>query len=243
MLKKSALFVVLAALLLAGCSGAAGASTASYLQTGLAVNGLGEVSLAPDVAYVTIGVHTEATDVSQAVQQNADQVASVMAALANMGVAQEDMQTSNFSLYTGQQYDPATGLSNGPLYTVDNTVNITVRDLGNMGPLLDAAITAGANSIWGVTFDLENKDAAKAEARDAAVAEALAEAQALASSSGVTIGEIVSISYTNESYTNYPYYGYGMGGGGADMGGGAATSIVPGLITVTAQVFITYDIQ
>src|SRR3990172_6600557 len=127
MLKKSMFFVVLAALLLAGCSGTAASSSGAY-QTGLSVNGVGEVSLAPDVAYVTIGVHTEAGDVSSAVSQNADQVSSVMAALAGMGVAQEDMQTSNFSLYTGQSYDPFTGQSLGPLYTVDNTVNVTVRN-------------------------------------------------------------------------------------------------------------------
>ncbi|MEX1246868.1 MAG: SIMPL domain-containing protein [Anaerolineales bacterium] len=239
MLKKSMFFVVLAALLLAGCSGTAASSSGAY-QTGLSVNGVGEVSLAPDVAYVTIGVHTEAGDVSSAVSQNADQVSSVMAALAGMGVAQEDMQTSNFSLYTGQSYDPFTGQSTGPLYTVDNTVNVTVRDLANMGDLLDGAISAGANSIWGVSFDLDDKTEAQAQARDMAVADAVAEAEALAAAAGVTLGEIQSISYTSESYNYYPYYG--MGGGGGDMGGGA-TSIVPGLITVGAQVYITYAIQ
>jgi uncharacterized protein YggE len=241
MLKKSLLLVVLAAFFLAGCGGAVVSGGYNGTAAGVSVNGRGQVSLAPDIAYVTIGVHTEAGDVSQAVSQNADQVASVMAALAEMGVARADMQTSNFSLYTGDQYDPNTGQSVGKNYIVDNTVNVTVRDLAGMGNLLDEAISAGANSIWGVTFDLEDKDAALAEARDMALEDAIAEAQALAGAAGVTLGNIVSLSYTDTGYYYPPYYG--MGGGGGDGSGAATTSIVPGLITVSAEVYVTYSIK
>lgn len=244
MLKKSLLFVILAGLVLTGCNGATTVVSApAGYQTGLTVNGRGEVSLAPDVAYVTIGVHTQAGDVSQAVGDNADQVASVMAALADMGVAQEDMQTSNFSLYTGDEYDPGTGMLTGnKTYTVDNTVNITVRDLANMGQLLDGAISAGANSIWGVTFDVDNKSSAADEARDLALEEAIAEAQALATAAGVTLGDILTISYSDSGSYYYPPY-YGMGGGGGAAMESAATSIVPGLITVSAEVVISYQIS
>lgn len=241
MLKKSLLLVVLAAFFLAGCGGAVVSGGYNGTASGVSVNGRGQVSLAPDIAYVTIGVHTEADDVSRAVSQNADQVASVMATLAGMGVAPQDMQTSNFSLYTGEKYDSNTGLSAGKNYIVDNTVNVTVRDLAGMGNLLDGAISAGANSIWGVTFDLEDKDAALAEARDLALADAVAESQALAGAAGVTLGDIVSLSYTDTGYYYPPYYG--MGGGGGDGSGAATTSIVPGLITVSAEVYITYSIR
>jgi uncharacterized protein YggE len=244
MLKKSLLFVLLAGLLLAGCNGTTTVVSApSGYQTGLTVNGRGEISLAPDVAYVTIGVHTQASDVAAAVGQNADQVASVMAALADMGVAQEDMQTSNFSLYTGDEYDPSSGMLTGnKTYTVDNTVNVTVRDLANMGQLLDGAISAGANSIWGVTFDVDDKSAAADEARDLALEEAIAEAQALAEAAGVSLGDILTISYSDSGSYYYPPY-YGMGGGGGAAMESAATSIVPGLITVSAEVVISYQIS
>ncbi|MCL5428786.1 MAG: SIMPL domain-containing protein [Chloroflexi bacterium] len=248
MLKKNLLLIVLVlaatALILAGCNGTT-AVVPSYgngaTAAGLSVNGRGQVVLPPDVAYVTIGVHTEATDVSQAVQENADQVAAVMASLSEAGVAPEDMQTSNFSVYTMDNYDPLTGLVDGKKYSVDNTVNVTARDLANMGELLDSAISAGANSIWGVTFDLENKDTALAQARDMAVEDAKSEAQALASATEVTLGDIISVSYTDTGYYYPPYYGLGGGGGGAQAG--AATSIVPGQITVSAEVYITYAIQ
>jgi uncharacterized protein YggE len=243
MLKKTLLLVVLSALFLAGCSGGAVVSAGgsySGAAVGLSVNGRGQVSLAPDIAYVTIGVHTEGGDVSSAVGDNADAVASVMAALEEMGIALEDMQTSNFSLYTGDRYDPATGQSIGKNYSVDNTVNVTVRDLANMGELLDGAISAGANSIWGVTFDLEDKAAALAEARDMALEDAVSEAQALSSAANVTIGRILSLSYTDTGYYYPPMYGMGGGGDGAEA---ASTSIVPGRITVSAEVYVTYAIQ
>lgn len=243
MLKKSLLFIVLAALLLAGCApGTVAVPGTSYgaASTGLSVNGRGQVTLAPDVAFVTIGVHTTGTDVSQAVNANAVQVAEVMEALAAAGVAQEDMQTSNFSVYASEGYDPSTGLSTGiNNYTVDNTVNVTARDLANLGGLLDAAVSAGANNIWGVTFDVENKDAALAEARDAALAEAQTNAQELAAAAGVSLGDVLSISYTDTGYYAPPYYGLGGGGGGDSAG----TSIVPGQITVSAEVYLTYAIE
>jgi len=242
MLNKSLFVVVLlSALLLAGCSGAVVSGGYNGAAAGVSVNGRGQVSLPPDIAYVTIGVHTEADDVSRAVSQNADQVASVMTALADMGVAREDMQTSNFSLYTGDKYDPASGQPIGKNYVVENTVNVTVRDLAGMGDLLDGAISAGANSIWGVTFDLEDKDASLAQARDMALQDAVTEAQALAGAASVTLGDIVSLSYTDTGYYYPPYYGVGGGGGGDGLG--AATSIVPGLITVSAEVYVTYSIK
>jgi len=244
MLKKSLVLLVLAAsaLILAACSGTTTVipSYGGTSAAGLSVNGHGEVVLPPDVAYVTIGVHTEATDVSQAVSDNANQVEAVMASLSQAGVAAEDMQTSNFSVYTMDNYDPLTGIVNGKKYSVDKTVNVTARDLAGLGNLLDNAVTAGANSIWGVTFDLEDKDAAQAQARDLAVEDAKAEAQALAGATGVSLGEIIIVSYTSSNYNYYPYYGLGGGGGGE---AGAATSIVPGQITISADVYITYAIQ
>ncbi len=240
MFKKSILFFAVAALLLAGCGGAFTAGSGYGTATGLSVSGHGEVKLQPDVAYITIGVHSEGSDIAQVVSANADQVAQVMQALTDMGVAKEDIQTSNFSVYTNQKYDPISGLPAGSSYSVDNQVNVTARDLTQLGQLLDKAVSAGANNIWGVTFDLADKTAAQAQARDMAVKDAKDQASALATTAGISLGAITSLSYTPTGYSSGPYYGQGMGGGG---GAAASTSIVPGLITVTADVSITYTIK
>lgn len=239
MLKKSAIFVALAALLLAGCGGTVVAGSSYGTTTGLSVGGHGDVRLQPDVAYITIGVHSEGSEIAQVVAANANQVAAVMQALTDAGVAREDIQTSNFSVYTNQKYDPISGLPDGTNYSVDNQVNVTARNLDQLGALLDSAVSAGANNIWGVSFDLADKTDAQAQARDLAVQNAMDQAQALATAAGVTLGKILSVSYTPTGYYYGPYYGMGGGGGGE----GATTSIVPGLITVSADVTITYAIK
>jgi hypothetical protein len=240
MFKKSILFFAIAALLLAGCGGAVTAGSGYGTATGLTVSGHADVRLQPDVAYITIGVHSEGSDIAQVVAANADQVAGVMQALTNAGVAQEDIQTSNFSVYTNQKYDPVSGLPIGSSYSVDNQVNVTARDLTQLGQLLDSAVSAGANNIWGVSFDLADKTAAQAQARDMAVQHAKDQASALATAAGVSLGSITTVSYTPTGYYSGPYYGQGMGGGG---GAAASTSIVPGLITVSADVSITYSLK
>ena len=243
MFKKSLFIVVAASLLLAACGSATPTvvtSGSTVPTTGVSVTGHGEVRMAPDIAYVTIGVHTTGTNVSDVVAANANQVAAVMAALAELGIAQEDMQTSNFNVYASDSYDPSTGLPSGTNYTVDNQVNVTARDLANLGSLLDRAVSSGANSIWGVSFDVADKDAAQSQARDEAVQDAVVEAQALASAAGVSLGSVISISYTPTGYYYGPYYGMGGGGGASEA---ASTSIVPGQITVSADVTVTYAIK
>lgn len=243
MVKKSILFVALAGLLLAACGTAAPAAVApgaSVPVTGITVSGRGEIRLVPNIATVTIGVRTNGANVSEVVAANAEAVSSVMQALSNMGIAPADMQTANFNVYANQGYDPVTGLPGDiTTYSVENTVSVTARDLSTLGELLDRAVSAGANSIWGVSFDVDDKSEAQAQARDAAVQDAMEEAQALAAAAGVTLGDIISISYVPTGFYYGPMYGMGGGGGAAE----ASTSIVPGQITVGADVSITFALK
>jgi uncharacterized protein YggE len=238
MLKKTFVLLFAATLLLSACA----PSAAAYGAAGntLSVTGVGTVSVAPDVAYVSIGVHTESSDVGVAVANNANQVESVMAALRESGVADADLQTNNFSVYSYQDFD-FEGNPIGTTFSVDNTVTVTVRDLGRMGQLLDSAINAGANSIWGIQFAREDQDAAQAEARELAVADAQSQAEELAGLTDVTLGNLVSVSYSVSSPYDY-YYPYGMGGGGG-AAETADTSIVPGMITVTVSVYLAYELK
>ena len=92
----------------------------------------------------------------------------------------KNFQTSNFNVYPSDQYDPTTGQYIRRNYAVDNTLYVTVRDIANLGKLLDTTLRAGANNIYGITFDIQNKEAALAQARDLAIADAKAKAEATA---------------------------------------------------------------
>ncbi len=237
-MKERFLFVILALILILGACAGGGISSGQQVNT-LTVNGNGRVPVQPDIAYITVGVHSSGEDVAITVDENNALVESITQALMEeFEIAETDIQTTNFNLWVGDQYSPE-GEKIGLQYTVDNTVYVTVRDLDNMGEILDEVIKNGANSIWGIQFDVADKSAAVDEARSQAVENARLQAEALSQEAGVTLGKIQTISSYGSGYPT-PYFA-GMGGGG----GGGAESVVPisaGQLMVSVDVSITYDI-
>jgi len=238
--KKYLVFAIVAvfALMVSACGPA---TTNNYaapeaLRT-LNVSGVGVVYLTPDIAYITIGVNTQRDNASEAVEENKAQTSAVIQAIRDSGVDEKDIRTNNFSIWSNPRYDEF-GQIGGTTYVVDNTVNVTVRDLDTLGDLLDAAITAGANSIYSIQFDVEDKNAAQTEARAQAVEDAKAEATGLAEASGITLGEIQNVSYYESGIT--PYFYGGKGGGAMSE---AAVPIQPGQLAVSVTVNLTYIIE
>jgi len=208
----------------------------------ISVTGEGRATLTPDIAYVNIGVHSESEDVGEALATNKAQVQKVVDALKALGIAEEDIQTTNFNIYPAQQYGP-TGELLQTRFVVDNTVYVTVRNLDQLGDLLDKAVEAGANNINGIQFDVEDKTAALSDARKAAVSDAQALAQELATAAGVGLGQIHSINTFSNNVPMPMYADKGMGMGGGMGAPAAAVPISPGQMILTVGVSITYEIQ
>jgi uncharacterized protein YggE len=204
----------------------------------LNVSGVGVVYLTPDIVYINIGVNTQREVAAEAVEVNKDQTNAVIAAIRDFGVDAKDIRTTNFSIWSNPQYDPS-GQITGTMYVVDNSVNVTVRDLEKLGDLLDAAVAAGANSIYSIQFDVEDKTEANKEARTKAVEDAKVEAQELAEAAGVSLADIQSINYYESSPT--PYFEGKGGGGGAAMEN--AVPIQPGQLAISVTVNLTYSIK
>ena len=205
----------------------------------LSVTGAGQVSLKPDIAYIYIGVHTEDPSAADAVARNNADTQKLTDALKAQGVAADDIRTTNFSIWTNTPYS-MDGQPGSPVYMVDNTVYVTVRDLAGLGDLLDAAVQAGANNINSIQFDVADKTQAMADARKAAVAAAKTQAQELAVAAGVSLGEIQTISYFDS--VPYPVFdGVGRGGGAAveDL----SVPINPGTMQLTVTVTVSYEIK
>lgn len=234
-------FAILAILALAvsACGPTTINQAAPATPRNLSVSGLGVVYLTPDIVYINIGVNTQRPNASEAVEINKEQTAQVIDAIKNFGVDAKDIRTTNFSIWSNPQYDPS-GQITGTTYSVDNTVNVTIRDLDKLGDLLDAAISAGANNIYSIQFDVEDKTAATKEARTKAVEDAKVEAQELADAAGVELGTIETINYFESSPT--PYF-EGKGGGGADVAQSAAVPIQPGQLAISVTVNMTYSIK
>jgi uncharacterized protein YggE len=235
--------ILLAAFALGACGATTVVSNPAPTQRTLAVTGTGMVYLAPDVAYINIGVHTEKATASDAVSANNDQTQQVVAALKNSGVDAKDIRTTNFSIYPNTQYDQQMGKPGITTYVVDNTVYVTVHQLDKLGDLLDATVQAGANNVNSIQFDVFDKSSAIKQARDQAVKDAQTQAQGLASASGVTLGNVQTVTF----YNNIPQPVtdvYGKGGGGALAAAPAASvPINTGQLTLTVTVNMTYEIK
>ena len=124
---------------------------------------------------------------------------------------------------------------------VDNTVYVTVRNLDTLGSLLDDAVSAGANSINSIQFDVADKTQALKDARAKAVENAKAQAKELADVSGVSLGSIQSISF-NES-SPVPMYSAGKGGGGGAVAADSTVPVQPGQLSVSVSVNMVYEIK
>jgi uncharacterized protein len=204
----------------------------------VSVVGTAKVTMTPDIAYINLGVHTEAATAGPAVAENNDKTAKLIESLKAAGVAEKDIQTVNFSVYPSQKFDPQTGELTGTSYVVDNTVRVTVRDLEGLGGLLDSAVKAGSNSINSIQFDVEDKTQFLGDARTAAVTDAAAQAKQLADAAGATLGDVQTISY----YENVPIP-LDRTAEFAQAADAGSVPISPGTLDLTVSVNVAYFLK
>lgn len=155
----------------------------------LAVNGQGEASAVPDLAIFTTGVVSSAKTADEALAANSRSMTAVIAAVKEAGIAERDIATSGLSLQP-QYAPPAQNSREAPKvsgYEVRNGVSVKVRDISQLGSLLDKLVQAGANQTGGLRFTLSDPDALEKQARLAALKDAQAQAQELAQAAGVRL--------------------------------------------------------
>jgi uncharacterized protein YggE len=203
----------------------------------ITVNGVGNVSLSPDTGAITLGVDIFAKTLKEAQAQATSQMNAVISALKKAGIADKDIQTSNYSVSVNQTYDNNGVPGKIAGCTVSNQVTVVVRDLPKLGTILDQAVTAGANSIWGISFYVNDTTDAAKQARTLAVQDAQQHAVELATAAGGKLGAILSITETSSpTPTASDYKGAALGAGGS------STPIQTGSTLVTVTVTITYEL-
>jgi len=236
-------FLILTAVLLIGAVflSACGPSTVYVqpqpIQRTITVTGSGKITLTPDIAYISIGVQTENASASVAATENTTKAQAVITAIKGFSVADKDIQTTDFSITPQQQYDN-NGKVTGITYVVNNTVYVTIRDLTKIGDLLDATVTAGANDINSIQFDVADKSAALTQARQAAVSDAQKQAEELTTASGARLGDVQTISYYDTSAPMAVTFAK------ADaMAGAGSVPVQAGSMQITTTVTIVYELR
>ncbi|MFN8590193.1 MAG: SIMPL domain-containing protein [Thermomicrobiales bacterium] len=205
----------------------------------VSVSGHGSVNVPPDTASVTVGVDIIKPTLAEAQEQATSQAAALIEAMKTAGIAPEDIQTQYYSVNILRDYSENADPTEITGFEIVNQLQVTVRDTDNLGEILDAAVTAGANSIYGVNFFVDDQTEAAQQARIDAVNDARQKAQELADAAGMTLGPVVAIS---EGATPVVSPVYGKGGGGMAMAE-AAVPIEPGSTTVTVDVTMTFELR
>lgn len=202
----------------------------------LNVSALGEAKRVPDVARMSTGVVTRATDANAAMRANAEQMAKVVAAIKAAGIAERDVQTTGINLNPTYQYrDNQPPVITG--YEAHNTVSITVRDVAKLGKILDTLTSVGANQINGPSFDVDKKDEALDEARQKAIASAQTRAEMYAKTLGMKVRRIVSINEGGSFNPPVP-----MMRAMAMKAEAADTSVSPGENTLSVNLDVVFEL-
>jgi len=173
------------------------------------LSGHGEVRAKPDLARVTMGVVTEGATARDALAANTQAMQKVMAFLRSAGIAERDMQTSNFSV-SPRYRDEMQGSQEVVGYTVSNTLDTTVHELAKLGAILDEVVSQGSNQIYGIGFDLAERDPLADEARKRALADAHRKAELYAQAAGVKLGRLMALSETGGAPPPVPMMGRAM---------------------------------
>ncbi len=241
-----AVLVITLALSLAGCAGGAAApaeTTVRLHQEGepetITVVGKSGMEATPDVAKVSLGVSSRAATPSIAREENTAAINATLAALAEMGIEEKDIQTTNMNMWNN--YD-----SNGNLtgYRMSTDLTVYVRDITKAGDVVDAAIAAGANELNGVSYLLSNEDEMYNTALADASALARTKAEVLAEAAGKTVGQVKKVDETSRAVATVR--NYDEAAANPDVGSGSKmesvrTTIRPGSSTVSAEVQVVFE--
>lgn len=163
-------------------------------QRQISVVGRGEIKAVPDMAVISVGVETEAKTPSEALSENTSRMSVVMARLEEAGIAANDLQTSQLSVWPIYADRPTNSNERKiTSYRASNQLRVTLRDIERIGKILDQAVGDGANTVNGPSFSVANPEPVLQAARDAAVKDAIAKAKRYAAAADVKLGEVIRI--------------------------------------------------
>jgi uncharacterized protein YggE len=229
-LVRGLVLVLAVSLAVAGASSAA-AATAPARAT-ITVSGTGIVNSVPNRADFTFGVSATAKTATAALAANSSQMNKLISALEKRGIASKDIQTAEISL------SPNTSPSGNRIlgYTASNSVTTHILKIADAGPIVDAAVGAGANQINGPSLTAADQQALYRQALKAAIANARVKAATIAAAAHVSLGAIRAIDESSGGSTvPLPF-------SAATKVAGAATPVQPGTIQTEADVTVTYSV-
>lgn len=241
MSKSSLTASIIAATLILSASSAAMAQNCCNNQTPstININTSASIKQAPDIALITAGVITQSKSAKTAMADNATKMSAAFAALKAAGVIDKDMQTSGVNLVPEYVYqDNKPPIIKG--YQVTNSLNIKIRDMAKVGPVLDSLVAQGINQISGPTFSIDNPDNAMDKAREEAILKAVSRANLYAKGAGMKVKRVISINESGDYQQPQPIMMARSMAMKADM---AETAVAPGEVNLSIQLNVQFELE
>lgn len=200
----------------------------------LKLEGTGTVTTSPDIAAAFLGVVTENKQLSAAQRENSLIMDKVIASIIKLGIAEKDIKTENYSITP--EYDFVEGKQIFRGYRVNNNIRITIRDINQVGKVIDTAVANGANAVFNVNFSLLNRAEIYKRALDLAIKDAVEKAKSVENTLRIRVDEIpvevVELSDTDRT---------GREGLVTFKAPAAATDIKSGELEVTARIQTVFN--
>jgi hypothetical protein len=202
------------------------------------VTGTGKVSATPDIARISVGIEESGSTVKTAQDKMNTVINTVSESIKKLGIDKKDIKTTNYSI--NPQYDYTNGRQKIVGYNAQTDLQIIVRQLDKVNSVIDSATANGANTVGGISFDVEDKQKAENEARKLAVDEARQKAENAAKTAGFTLGRMVNY---QESFGGgaipRPYLMAAKG----EADSAVSTQIEPGSQELTITVTLSYELR
>ncbi len=249
MKKKIIAIAAIGSILLTGCASQGTGQTPQVITTTgtvtagtqvISVNSKESVTVMPDMAQVVVGVINQEVDAKTCQDKNTEAVNALIAVLKEKGIAENSIQTSGYNLSTQNDWN-----NNGEIIGYEMDTELTVKDipLDQVGDILAASVTSGANQIRSVNYLSSQYDESYQEALAKAVEKSRLKAQALAEASGCTLGPVAGITeYTENQAARYANQSASLKMESAS-GAGAVADMMPGEIQVEANILVEFEIQ
>jgi uncharacterized protein YggE len=236
-MKIKVIFAVMAILsfVLTGCEKSE--DVISEPQSTISISGTGNTSAVPDIVDIQLGVDAVSDDPVDAVSENTSKMNAVMDVLDKMEVASSDIQTVYYTMWVEDVYDQEGQMTGEKRFHVTNQINVRLREIDQIGILLESATSAGATNIAGITFGVADTTQMEQTALDNAIANARVKAERIAGEMGLTLGNVINLVEGGFYTPPVPYYGEKGG-----VGGGGAVPISQGQFSVTAQVQLVFEL-
>lgn len=209
----------------------------------IAVSGMAEQEVAPDMAYIDVGINVRADDAETARTQEAQIASQIRRALLGLAITDNDLQNTSYYLYQEYKVD-RNGVRTADKYVLDSSIKVTVKDLDKLSQVIDNVVEAGATNISNITYALSTQNIIQRQLLATAVKNARDKAAVVANAGSRTLGNMLSADINSFDGGTIVAYGANKLRSTTNLAeDGVATKLSPGKIKLNARVQVVFSLN